>query len=58
MDTKAHSAASYDRLRAAEPFLIFAGVVLAIAGTIALVTWEAVYVQVGPQDPSTVTHPH
>lgn len=54
MDHHADSDSCQERLRTIEPILFFAGVVCAVASAIALVTWEATCVPIGPTDRAPV----
>ena len=56
MDTHANPASCQARLRAIEPVLFFAGVLLAVSGAIALVTWEANHAPIGARSASVVAH--
>ena len=57
MDTHANSAAC-SGLRAIEPVLFFGGVLLAVSAAIALVTWEATQVPIGPRPAAVAQHGH
>ena len=55
----ADATTSSERRRAIEPILFFAGVLLAVAAAIALVTWEAFHAPIGPRaEPAGEAHGH
>jgi hypothetical protein len=56
-DAGTPSASCCNAIRAAEPFVFFAGVVLAVGLAIAAVTWEACCVRIGPA-PGGPAHAH